>query len=60
MSASIFLRKGSSRRKAAIKTRIRISKIDPPIQNNDLLVGRFLKCRAETRSEIAGDFIVVP
>lgn len=61
MSASTFLRKGSSRRKAATKIRIRINKTDPPIQRNDLLVARFLKrkskfLRTETRSEVVGDF----
>lgn len=60
MSASIFLRRGSSRREAATILRSRISKADPRIQRNDFLVARFLKrkfkfLRTETRPEVVGD-----
>ena len=43
MSASIFFRKGSSRRKAAAKIRIRITEIAAPIQRTDLRSTSLLK-----------------
>jgi hypothetical protein len=46
MSASIFLRRGSSSRKAATKTRIRMNTTAAPIHRKSFLVTSLSRCRS--------------